>query len=145
MVIEKIIGKLREPAQNKRVETVRFEWFERNNKILKKTTSSGEEIGLRLSEPLYDSGVLFEDENRIIVLSLTPCKLTRISVSSIKGMGRACFELGNRHLPLFVGEDWVDTPYDRPTFEYLQKLGFQCECVTEKFTPEVTVQGHRHE
>jgi urease accessory protein len=59
-------------------------------------------------------------------------------------MGRLCFELGNRHLQLSIGDTWVSTPYDNPTFEYLHKLGFHGERITEKFTPEVVVRGHHH-
>lgn len=144
MIIEKIIGKLAKNTPVKQIETVPFEWFEQNHKILKKVSSMGREIGLRLSEPLYDGGILFEDENKVTVLSLVPSELTRISVSAMKEMGRVCFELGNRHLPLSINDDWVSTPYDHPTFEYLQKLGFRCERVTEKFTADVAVKGHSH-
>jgi urease accessory protein len=142
MIIEKIWGNLAERDSGKRVETVPFEWFEQNNRILKKVSSDGTEIGLKLSEPLYDGAVLFEDESRIIALSLLPCELTKVGVSSMREMGRLCFELGNRHLPLSVADSWVSTPYDSPTFEYLRKLGFHCERVTEKFTPELVVRGH---
>jgi urease accessory protein len=144
MIIEKILGSVSDRDSGKRVETVPFEWFEQNNRILKKVSSDGTEIGLKLSEPLYDGAVLFEDESKIIALSLLPCELTKINVSSMREMGRLCFELGNRHLPLCVADTWVSTPYDNPTFEYLHKLGFRCERVTEKFTPEVVVRGHHH-
>lgn len=145
MIIEKTIGTLSDRPVGKTVETVAFEWFEMSNKILKKTASSGEDIGLRLSEPLKDGAVLFEDENRIIALSLLPCEVILVKVSSMAEMGRACFELGNRHLPLSLGEDFVLTPFEHPTFEYLCKLGFHCEKVLEKFVPEVIVRGHGHE
>jgi urease accessory protein len=146
MIIEKILGSLLERSPGKHIETVPFEWFERNNRILKKVSSDGTDIGIRLSEPvlLYDGDILFEDENRIIALSLLPCELTKVSVFTMREMGRVCFELGNRHLPLSVGDSWVSTPYDNPTFEYFQKLGFICDRVTEKFEPEIVAGGHHH-
>jgi urease accessory protein len=144
MVIEKIIGKLQATPVNKRVDTVPYEWFEQNHRILKRTASSGEEIRLRLLEPLCDGGILFEDEEKVIVLSLTPCELTRVNVASKREMGRLCWEMGNRHLPLAIDEEGICTPYDQPTFAYLQKLGFHCERVTAKFTPESSVRGHGH-
>jgi len=143
MVIEKILGKKQDTA-GKTIETVPFEWFEMNNKILKKVSSAGTEIGLRLSEALFDGGVLYEDNEKIICLELLPCELTQIHVHSMQEMGRVCFELGNRHLPLAIGETSVSTPYDRPTFEHLEKLGLHCHKVTEKFTPEIIVHGHSH-
>jgi len=144
MVIERISGKKPEDTGGKIIETVPFEWFEMNNKILKKVSSKGTEIGLRLSQPLFDGGVLYEDNDKIICLELLPCETTRVHIHGIKEMGRVCFELGNRHLPLSIAEDSVSTPYDKPTFEYLEKLGFHCERVTEKFTPEIITHAHHH-
>jgi urease accessory protein len=145
MIFEKIIGTLSNNHSQKELVTVPYEWDEASKKIHKKVASSGEEIGLRLSEKLYDGAIVFEDNQRVIALSLVPCEVTRLFVSTIKEMGTACFELGNRHLPLSFGDGWVDVPYDRPTFVYLQKKGFKCEMIVEKFVPEVTVKGHRHD
>ncbi|MDR1891712.1 MAG: urease accessory protein UreE [Oscillospiraceae bacterium] len=142
--MERIIGQLRENPAGKRIDTVLYEWFEQNSRVLKKVSSAGEEIGLRLDEPLTDGGVLFESESRIIALTLLPCEVTRVTVFSMEEMGRACFELGNRHLPIAVREKFVETPYDAPTFEYLRKSGFTCEKRTAKFTPSVIVRGHSH-
>jgi urease accessory protein len=144
MVIEKISGMKPENSGGKIIETVPFEWFEMNNKILKKVSSKGTEIGLRLSQPLFDGGLLYEDNEKIICLELLPCETTRVHIHGIKEMGRVCFELGNRHLPLSIAENSVSTPYDKPTYEYLEKLGFHCERVTEKFTPEIITHGHQH-
>ena len=146
MIIEKILGGKPENPQGKPVETVSFEWFEMNNRILKKVSSKGREIGLRLSEPLLDGGLLFEDDEGIILLELLPCEICRVHVHSPRELGRVCFELGNRHLPVSIREDdmTVNTPYDKPTFEYLERLGFHCERAAEKFTPEIIVRGHSH-
>ncbi|MDR1069880.1 MAG: urease accessory protein UreE [Gracilibacteraceae bacterium] len=145
MIIENIIGRHdEERTTGKQTETVSFEWFERDKRILKKVSSSGKEIGLRLSEPLFDGAILYEDGNRVIILSLTECEIIRISVSSMREMGRACFELGNRHLPLSIGDDHVETPYESPTLAYLSHLGFDCAKTVGKFLPSVTVRGHSH-
>jgi urease accessory protein len=144
MVIESILGKKPENTGGKMIETVSFEWFEMNNKILKKVSSKGTEIGLRLSQPLFDGGVLYEDNEKIICLKLLPCETTKVNVHDMRDMGRVCFELGNRHLPLSITETSVSTPYDKPTYDYLETLGFHCERVTEKFTPEIIVHGHSH-
>ena len=145
MVLEKIIGSLSGKDSSKQIVTVPFEWDEATKRIHKKTASSGEEIGLRLSEPLYDGAVVFEDDERIIALDLVPCEITRLYADTMREMGIICFELGNRHLPLSFGGGSVDIPYDRPTFEYLEKKGFKCEKLVEKFIPEVTVRGHSHD
>jgi len=144
MIFEKLLGKKPDNTGGKEIETVPFEWFEMNNKILKKTSSKGTEAGLRLSEPLYDGAVLLEDNDKIICLELLPCEVTKVHIHNTREMGRVCFELGNRHLPLSIAEDSVSTPFDNPTYEYLEKLGFHCERVTEKFKPEIITHGHGH-
>ena len=88
MIIENILGKKPENTAGKIIETVPFEWFEMNNKILKKVSSAGTEIGLRLSQPLFDGAVLYEDNDKIICLELLPCETTRVNVHSMQEMGR---------------------------------------------------------
>jgi urease accessory protein len=149
MIVEKLLGKKpevmdMESLSGRTLETISYEWFEANNKILKKTSSGGTEVGLRLSEPLFDGAIVFEDEKKIIYLELLPCELTQVHIHNIQEMGRVCFELGNRHLPVHIKEMTVHTPYDEPTFEYLRKLHFHCQKVTEKFEPEIIVHGHSH-
>ena len=145
MIIEKICGKL--AKTDKKIEIVTIEWFEREKKLLKKVSSGGTEIGLRLTEPLSDGDILYEDDDKIIAVEIAPCELIKISVSSMREMGRLCFEIGNRHLSLAISDSDVKIPYDEPTFLYLKKLGFNAERVTEKFTDftECKAHGHSHE
>lgn len=147
MIIEKICGKLVQTDKtDKKIEIVTVEWFEREKKLLKKVSSKGTEIGLRLTEPLNDGDILYEDDDRIIAVEIAPCELIKISVSSMREMGRLCFEIGNRHLSLAISDSDVKIPYDEPTFLYLKKLGFKAETVTEKFTDftECKAHGHSH-
>lgn len=142
MVIEKICGKL--TATSKHIDFVEIDWFERGRHILRKTTADGEEIGITVDTPLNENDILWEDDNRIIAVTIAPCDLIRISVSTMQEMGRLCFELGNRHLSLAIGENEVKCPFDQPTFEYLTRLGFRAEKVHEKFTGYTECRGHAH-
>jgi urease accessory protein len=153
MIIEKTLGSLSAGSAGKRLDPLYFDWFERDKKLLHKTTLAGEEVGLRLSAPLNDGDVLYEDEERAIVAALLPCELIRVTAASWREMGLLCFELGNRHLSLAIVNACVTMPYDAPTYDYLQKRGFACERVTEKFTGftqcrahgESPAPGHSHE
>lgn len=129
---------------SKRIETVSVDWLERDKKLLRKTTSAGEEIGIRIDAPLNDGDIIYEDDQRIITVEITPCELISVKVSSMEDMGRLCFELGNRHLSLSVTKDCVKCPFDEPTFEYLKKLGFGAVKVCEKFTGFIECKAHSH-
>ncbi|MBP1561433.1 MAG: urease accessory protein UreE [Oscillospiraceae bacterium] len=142
MIVEKTLGTLHDTQ--KRVETVTVEWFERDKKLLRKISSSGEEIGIKADFPLNEGDILYEDDERIIAVTIAPCELISVNVGSMEEMGRLCFELGNRHLSLSVSENTVKCPYDEPTFEYLKKLGFNAKKTLEKFTGYIECKAHAH-
>ena len=142
MITEKITGKLTQT--DKQVDYVSIDWFERDKKLLRKTTDKGEEIGIKIPTPLNENDIIYEDENRIIAVTIAPCDLIAVKISDIREMGRLCFELGNRHLSLAIGEDEVKCPYDAPTLEYLKKLGFKAEKIHGKFTGYTECRGHAH-
>lgn len=142
MIAEKILGHLHET--DKGVDTVTVEWFERDKRLLKKTSKKGVEIGIRVGKPLNDGDILYEDEKRVIAVEMAECELIKITVSDIVEMGRLCFEIGNRHISLAIKPDCVKIPYDAPTYEYLKKLGFNAEKVVERFTDYTECKGHAH-
>lgn len=142
MIAEKILGKLHDTS--KQVETVTIDWFERDKKLLRKTTASGEDIGIRVDSPLNEGDILYEDDRKIIAVEIAPCDLVSVNVGSMQEMGRLCFELGNRHLSLSISENNVKCPYDEPTFEYLKRLGFDAEKTHEKFAGYIECKAHAH-
>lgn len=142
MIVDKILGKY--ISSNKMVETISIDWFERDKKILRKSTSSGEEIGIKIDSTLNENDIIYEDDNRIIIVDIAPCDLISIEVSTMKEMGRLCFELGNRHLSLSIEDNMVKCPFDTPTFEYLKKLGFKAKKIHDKFTGYTECKAHAH-
>jgi urease accessory protein len=144
MLIEKVLRHISEYPPDLKVETVNFSWWERDKKIMKKLSSAGEEIGLRLGEALSDGDVLFADATRIVVAVLESAELITVNVTSRREMGEVCFALGNRHLPISIGEEQVCVPYDAPTLAYLTKLGFDCARIRDKFTDFHELKAHEH-
>ena len=145
MIIEKILGNIKTyPIGERKIDTVGIEWYESEKKLLRKTTQSGEEIGIRIQAPIEDGDVLYADDSHVIVAEILPSELTVVHVHTMQEMGRLCFELGNRHLSLSIGENEVSVPYDEPTFAYLAKLGFAPEKKVEKFTHFTVCHAHGH-
>lgn len=148
MVVEKVLGNINDyDLKDRQLDKVWLEWYELEKKLLKKTTESGEEVGIRVEHHLHEGDILYADDARVLVVELLPCELTVVRVHTMQEMGRLCFELGNRHLSLAIEEHQVAIPYDEPTFLYLEKLGFQPEKKEDKFQ-HVTVchaHGHSHE
>lgn len=149
MLVDKILGNIKDfPIADREVDWVYVDWYDLDKKLLRKTSAAGEEIGIRLEGHthghLHEGDVLFADENKVIVLDILPCELTVVEVHSMQEMGRLCFELGNRHLSLSIGEKQVSVPYDAPTFEYLAKLGFAPKKEEAKFSHFTVCHGHDH-
>lgn len=145
MITEKILGNIKTyPIEERKIDTVGIEWYESEKKLLRKTTQSGEEIGIRIQAPIEDGDVLYADDSHVIVAEILPSELTVVHVHTMQEMGRLCFELGNRHLSLSIGENEVSVPYDEPTFAYLAKLGFAPEKKVEKFTHFTVCHAHGH-
>lgn len=145
MVVDKVLcNKSSFDIGMKTVETVSIEWFEINKKILKKVTSNGEEIGIKIQSGVNDGDILFVDDEKVIIVDIIPTELINVNINNIKDMGKLCYELGNRHLSLYISETCVKVPYDNPTFEYLKKLGFDPQKVNEKFTDFTQCHAHAH-
>lgn len=144
MLVECICGKISEYTGNKEVCEVLFDWYELEKKRIRKTAQDGTEIGIALEEPMMEGDILGESEEKIYVVVLKECDLIKLSIDSMEEMGRAGFELGNRHMSLEIGNDYIKTVYDPVTYEYLVKKGFVVEKVHERFAHYIVCRGHDH-
>ena len=127
MVIKKKIGSIKGVDINSRViDYLELEWHETSKKILHKRTSQGKEIILKLlsqTQGLTDGDVLFEEEQGLIVVSIKACEAIVINPTSMYEMAYVCYEIGNKHLPLFYENEELLVPYEAPLFKLLQASG----------------------
>ena len=64
-------------------------------------------------------------DEKIIAVNTPPCEVIRVSLTPghEKQAAKVCYEIGNRHAPLFWGEnDTFITIYNEPMLLMLQKL-----------------------
>lgn len=132
MLCEKIEGRLDEiEVSGKTIEYVDIEWHEAFKKIHRKKTDAGREIGIRLGDSiltrgLYEGDVLYKDDDLIIAVHTPACEIIKITIDPNHAfmVAKTCYEIGNRHAPLFYGEDAYSfiTPYNEPMLQMLQKL-----------------------
>ena len=59
-----------QPAENREVDIVFFEWYELAKKRMKKTSASGRDIALALEGHLHDKDVLWVDPEIIIYVQI---------------------------------------------------------------------------
>ena len=137
MLCEQVLGKLHDfDTTGKTVEYVDIEWHEAFKKIHKKTTDKGTEVGIRMDDSilargLYQDDVIYADNEKLVVVNTPPCEVIRVSLTPghEKMSAKVCYEIGNRHAPLFWGEnDTFITIYNEPMLVMLQKIhGVQAE------------------
>ncbi|MGN0692467.1 MAG: urease accessory protein UreE [Oscillospiraceae bacterium] len=145
MIAEKILGNIHHDNISVPVDTAELEWFEADGKRLRKTTKGGRDIGIAVGSKLHDGDILYLDNEVCIAVKVTECELAQIRVTSMEEMGRACFEIGNRHLPLKISADSVLIPYDEPTEQHLKNLGFSCERIVGSFDDHIVCKAHGQE
>lgn len=136
IVVNEVIG-TRSDIENsaKQVELVELEWFELGKRIQSKRTSSGTDIAIRLlgeGQRLRHDDILYTDKDKIIIVDLLPCEAIAIKPSSMYEMGKVCYEIGNKHMPLYIQDETVLMPFEMPMFRWLEASGFNPEKVLRR-------------
>ena len=114
-------------SSHKNIDWLCLQWFETSKRILHKKTKAGTEISLKFlkeNAALTEGDILFEDETTIIAVEVMPCDCLVIKPTRMFEMASACYEIGNRHLPLFFDNDELLVPYENPLYNLLQAHGF---------------------
>lgn len=130
MIIESVLKTLHDTQNvDKEIDYVQIEWYNSKKKIDRLKTDSGIELGLRLNEETASKGlrqndILFEDDEKMIVVNIMKCECLLIRVLDLNLIAKVCYEIGNKHTPFFYGNSPLEfvTPYDKPLEKLLEKL-----------------------
>ncbi len=127
---------------------VEVEWYEVAKKILYKISKKGVEVGIKLSSDrvLKHGDILSAEGGKALLVEIPECECIGLKPATPIMLGKACYEIGNRHSPLFYQEDRLLLPYDPPLFEALKKCGFDAYKCTERLITPLGghSQGHSH-
>ena len=119
----------------------------RQKSRLKTKLVSGEEVGLMLprGEILRGGDLVTASDGRVIEVVAEPEKLLHIESDSL---ARIAYHLGNRHVPVQVGEGFLRIAADHVLEEMLKKLGAKVREVEAPFEPEAGAYAggqHQHD
>ena len=154
-VMEDILGNLAALKASGQITTqqidyVPLEWFESERNILRKKSRSGREVAFRLlkeGQRLKHDDVVFVNESLVIAIEILPSEVIVLSPKTLPEMARACYEIGNKHSPLFLDGDEVTLPYDKLMFEWLEAAGFEPKKAERRLSQALranSAQGHGH-
>ncbi|MDW0116622.1 urease accessory protein UreE [Sporosarcina thermotolerans] len=148
MLIEKVIGNIgdTEEVSGKRIEWVDLEWEELSKRILRTETNEGTDVALRIDqeEPLKYGDLLFEDDERCIVIRTKVEQVIVIRPKDMVEMGKAAFELGNRHTPALIEKDEIVVRADHTLAPLLDEVGVAYETTERRFKQPFKYRGHSH-
>jgi urease accessory protein len=148
MLVKEKIGNLELFAINNRnIDYVWLDWYETNKRILRKKTTTGREIGMKFlneNPQLTVGDIIYEDDFSLIAIEIKECDAIIIRPRSMHEMAAVCYEIGNKHLPLFYQEDEILVAYEASLFTLLSALGYAIEQAKRKLIKPVktTVTPH---
>ncbi|MBC2581209.1 urease accessory protein UreE [Clostridium sp. DJ247] len=147
MIVESILGHLNDfDVYGREVDYVDVEWYEVSKKVLKKDSKAGKEIGIKQKgeQRLNHNDVLYYDSEEIVIVNIPECEAILIKPKTIEEMGRVCYEIGNKHVQLFLHDNEVRVPYEEPLMKLLDKKGFNPKKVTARLTNGLECHSHEH-
>jgi len=121
----------------------------RQKSRLRTTTASGEEVGLFLDRGsvLRDGDLLQAEDGRVVRVVARPEPVLDITCADSAALTRVAYHLGNRHVPLQVGDDWLRIADDHVLRQMVQGLGASVMAKQAPFEPEAGAYaaGHAHD
>ena len=132
----RIIGRFEgEPAST---ETLTLPWSLRQRSRFRTRLDGGREVGVRLcrGEILRDGDRLETEDGRCVRVVAASEEVAAARSSDAHELARACYHLGNRHVPLQIGTDCVRFKPDHVLEGMLRKLGLAVRRETSPFQPE---------
>ncbi|HBG03973.1 MAG: urease accessory protein UreE [Geobacteraceae bacterium GWC2_58_44] len=112
------------------------------------TLESGAEVALLFERGtiLRGGDCLLGDDGRIVLVVAAPEPVLLVSCATARELICAAYHLGNRHVPVQVGDGWLRFEDDHVLHEMLLGLGAKVVHEIAPFEPEAGAYGggHRH-
>ena len=124
--------------------------FERRQKSRQRATlADGEEVAIDLprGQVLRGGDWVVASDGRVIEVVAQPERVIQIECDTPQALARAAYHLGNRHVPVQVGEGWLRIAADAVLERMLQGQGARLAALEAPFEPEAGAYGahHRHD
>jgi urease accessory protein len=144
-----IKSKLKIPRSAYKVDVkgqLKLPFDSRQKSRLKTKLVSGEEVGLMLprGEILRGGDLVTASDGRVIEIVAEPEKVLHIET---RELAKVAYHLGNRHVPVQVGEGFLRIAEDHVLEEMVKKLGAKVSKLDAPFEPEAGAYagGHQHD
>jgi urease accessory protein len=127
------------------IDRVALTWEQRQRSRQKLLTMQGHEIALALpTGTRLQAGELLSTPEGWIAVELAPEDILLIRPRNQQETAFVAYQIGNRHLPLEIGEQGLKTLYQPVLETYLGQQGIAVERTQLPFTPVSATSGQRH-
>ncbi len=143
-----VTEKLPEAAEAQAFLTLPYE--ERKKYRLRTALDNGQEIGLQLNREgvLRGGDYLRAEDGMVIQVKAGEESVSTVDCDDPLLLARACYHLGNRHVPLQIEQNRVRYQHDHVLDEMVQQLGLNVKHEMAPFEPESGAYhsggGHSH-
>lgn len=128
----------RAPKGVKANATMTLVYDQRQKSRLRATLDSGEDAGVLLPRgTVLRDGDLLPGEGGLVVRICAAAEVTSVvRTRDPLQFARACYHLGNRHVPLQIGDGELRFLHDHVLDDMLKGMGLEVDCETAPFEPE---------
>ena len=129
---------LQNEASSLAQHTLTLPFDQRQKSRLRVTMDNGVEASLQLKRgTILRSGDLLKAENgERILVQASPERVSTATTSDVHLFSRACYHLGNRHVPIEIGENWIRYQHDHVLDRMLIEMGLHLDDELLAFEPE---------
>ena len=121
---------------------------QRTRSRLRVRLDDGREAGLFLPRGLIlrDGDLLESTDGLVILVRAAPENVSTVRTQDAHALARACYHLGNRHVPLQITPGWVRYQHDHVLDDMVRGLGLDVTVEEAPFEPEAGAyaEGHHH-
>jgi urease accessory protein len=119
---------------------------ERTKSRARVTLSDGSELALRLPRGtvLRDGARLLCDDGSVVAVEAAPESVSTARAETTLLLLRAAYHLGNRHVPLELGDGFVRYQHDHVLDDMVRELGLGIRAERAPFEPEAGAYAHHH-
>lgn len=144
----KVYEKLPQPQPTDNLLILPFELRQKSR--LRAQLSNGIEVGLFLprGEVLRGGDCIKAEDGTLIKVEAASEQVSKVSHPDALMICRASYHLGNRHVPLQIGDGWLSYQHDHVLDDMVRGLGLTVSLETMAFEPEAGAYGghsHSHE
>ena len=127
------------------IDFLEIEWYEASKSRMKRKTQGGVEVLIEKSHrnALEDGDLLYLSKERAILLKIKSCDCMVLRPRSLQEVGTICFEIGNKHVPIFMtDENEVCVAYDALLYQLLLSGGFEAEIEERVLHPAQMIKAY---